>query len=69
MPGFVERFSEEISSLTHGAKTKVIAPPERKHWGWVGGSIVASMSTFQNLWVTAEEYEEVGPSVVHRKCS
>ena len=47
---------------------RVIAPPERKNLVWIGGSILASLSTFQGRWITKEEYDEEGPSLVHRKC-
>merc|ERR1712243_88621 len=45
-----------------------IAPPERKYSIWIGGSIVTSLSTFQTMWVTKEEYEESGAAIIHRKC-
>ncbi|XP_070599031.1 actin, alpha skeletal muscle-like [Erythrolamprus reginae] len=47
---------------------KIIAPPERKYSVWIGGSILASLSTFQQMWISKDEYEEAGPSIVHRKC-
>ncbi|XDV53105.1 hypothetical protein PO909_021689 [Leuciscus waleckii] len=47
---------------------KMIAPPERKYSVWIGGSILASLSTFQQMWISKDEYEEAGPSIVHRKC-
>jgi actin len=47
---------------------KITAPPERKYSVWIGGSILASLSTFQQMWITKQEYEESGPSIVHRKC-
>ncbi len=49
-----------------GVKVKVIAPPERKYSVWIGGSILASLSTFQQMWITKEEYDEAGPQIVHR---
>ncbi|KIH49501.1 Actin, partial [Ancylostoma duodenale] len=49
-------------------KIKIIAPPERKYSVWIGGSILASLSTFQQLWISKQEYDESGPSIVHRKC-
>lgn len=49
-------------------KVKVIAPPERKHSVWIGGSILTSLSTFHNMWISQSEYDEAGPSIVHRKC-
>ena len=35
---------------------------------WIGGSILASLSTFKSMWITKDEYDEAGPSIVHRKC-
>jgi len=68
-PGFAERLQKEIQCLAPASqKIKVIAPPERKYMGWIGGSIMASLSTFQQMWVSKEEYDESGPSIVHRKC-
>nr|WP_289490156.1 hypothetical protein [Klebsiella pneumoniae] len=26
------------------------------------------MSTFQQMWISKQEYDESGPSIVHRKC-
>jgi len=48
---------------------KIVAPPERKYSVWIGGSILASLSTFEEMWVSKEEYDESGPSIVHRKCT
>ena len=49
-------------------QVKVVAPPERKYSVWIGGSILASLSTFQQMWIAKSEYDESGPSIVHRKC-
>eukprot|EP00002_Diphylleia_rotans_P034389 TRINITY_DN7378_c0_g1_i1.p1 TRINITY_DN7378_c0_g1~~TRINITY_DN7378_c0_g1_i1.p1 ORF type:complete len:1864 (-),score=413.33 TRINITY_DN7378_c0_g1_i1:109-5700(-) len=65
--GLAERIQKELSKLT-SIPVKVIAPPERKYSTWIGGSILGSISTFQQMWVTKEEYDESGPSIVHRKC-
>lgn len=67
--GIADRMIKEISALTAASvKVKVIAPPERKYSVWIGGSILSSLSTFQSMWITKEEYDESGPSIVHRKC-
>merc|ERR1719410_276569 len=42
--------------------------PERKYSVWIGGSILASLSTFQQMWISKQEYDECGPAIVHRKC-
>ena len=67
--GIVERMTKEISNLAPASiKVKIIAPPERKFSVWIGGSILASLSTFQGMWVSKEEYDEAGPGIIHRKC-
>jgi len=48
-------------------KVKIYAPPERKYSTWIGGSILAGLSTFKKMWVTLEEYRD-DPDVVHKKC-
>lgn len=91
------------------SQVKIVAPPERKYSVWIGGSILASLSTFQQMWISKQgtflsssplhrvlpvsehsltesfplplprpssfpppfattEYDESGPSIVHRKC-
>ncbi|KAL3758637.1 hypothetical protein ACHAWU_005223 [Discostella pseudostelligera] len=68
-PGISERMSKEITALAPASiKVKIVAPPERKYSVWIGGSILASLSTFQGMWISKEEYDESGPSIVHRKC-
>eukprot|EP01012_Entosiphon_sulcatum_P001575 TRINITY_DN102_c0_g2_i5.p2 TRINITY_DN102_c0_g2~~TRINITY_DN102_c0_g2_i5.p2 ORF type:complete len:390 (-),score=105.66 TRINITY_DN102_c0_g2_i5:93-1220(-) len=67
--GLPERLSKEITNLApNSMKVKVVAPPERKYSVWIGGSILASLSTFQTMWIKKEEYDEAGPGIVHRKC-
>ncbi len=67
--GIPERLYKEVVNLAPSAmKIKIVAPPERKYSAWIGGSILSSLSTFQNMWITKAEYEEFGPAVVHRKC-
>ncbi|KAG0326605.1 PHD finger protein 10 [Dissophora globulifera] len=39
-------------------KIKIVAPPERKYSVWIGGSILASLSTFQQMWISKMEYDE-----------
>ncbi|KAE8153043.1 actin family [Aspergillus avenaceus] len=67
-PGMAERLQAEIARYAPpGMNIKVAAPPERKYLVWIGGSILASLSTFQNMWISKQEYDETGPAIVHRK--
>ncbi|KAH9500653.1 hypothetical protein Btru_077203 [Bulinus truncatus] len=68
-PGIADRMQKEITALAPSTmKIKIIAPPERKYSVWIGGSILASLSTFQQMWISKQEYDESGPAIVHRKC-
>ncbi|KAH0750715.1 hypothetical protein KY290_029947 [Solanum tuberosum] len=55
-PGIADRMSKEITALAPSSmKIKVVAPPERKYNVWIGGSILASLSTFQQVLSTGQE--------------
>jgi hypothetical protein len=52
--GFGERLDKELKALFPGLAVKVVASPERKYSTWLGGSILASLSTFSTMWITSE---------------
>jgi actin-related protein len=67
--GIAERLTKEIVALAPSTFViKVVALPEGKYSAWTGGSILASLSTFQQMWISKSEYDKSGPSIVHRKC-
>jgi actin, other eukaryote len=64
-----ERLQKEIVQLTPSSvNIKIIAPPHRKYSVWIGGSILSALSTFQHLWLSKQDYEEHGATIVHRRC-
>jgi len=71
-PGFVERLQKEMNDkVPQMYKVKLIASNssvERKFSAWIGGSILASLGSFQQMWMSKAEYEEHGVSLVERKC-
>lgn len=68
-PGMEKRMEVELARLAPPAvKVKITAPVERKYSVWIGGSILSSLSSFQQMWIAKSEYDESGPSIVHRKC-
>ena len=71
VPGFLDRLSAELSRIAPAnAHPKIEAPGNivaRKYSSWLGGSILASLGTFHQLWISREEYMESGRSVVHRR--
>ncbi|KAM9697318.1 actin, cytoplasmic 1-like [Dama dama] len=57
-PGIVDRVQKEITALAPSTmKIKIIAPPERKYSVWIGGSIPALLSVFQQKWISKQAYD------------
>merc|ERR1712207_126694 len=68
-PGIDVRLTKEMTSMAPASiKVQIVAPPERKYSVWIGGSILSSLSTFQEMCISKHEYDENGPGIVHRKC-
>lgn len=72
--GMPERIKVEIEKLVHasapGFKVRQLSTnvTERALCAWIGGSILASLGSFHEYWLTKKEYEENGATVVDRKC-
>jgi len=66
--GFGDRLLIEMRKLApRDTKIKIFAPLERTTSTWLGGSILASLTTFKKMWITKKEWDEAGASVVFRK--
>ncbi len=51
--GFKERTKKEVGSISSTMVTPdVIGPADRKFSAWLGGSLIANISSFSPLWVT-----------------
>ncbi|XP_026198277.1 actin, cytoplasmic 3-like [Anabas testudineus] len=69
-PGIEQRLQKELTALVPASmKVKVIAPSHRKYSAWLGGSVLGSLSCFQEMWISKQDYEEFGSSIVHSRCS
>ncbi|CAF2048904.1 BnaA09g38930D [Brassica napus] len=74
MTGFETRFQKEASLCSSAIRPTLVKPPEYMqedvglYSAWVGGAILAKVVFPQNQHVTKADYDETGPSVVHRKC-
>jgi centractin len=67
-PRFGERLLYDLRARSPAhTRIRISAPPERLHSCYVGGSILASLATFKNMWVSKEEYEEHGSRILHRR--
>ncbi|XP_029453283.1 actin-like protein 7A [Rhinatrema bivittatum] len=68
LEGFPQRFQKELTKLSPYEKPLVEVSPDRKYSVWTGGSILASLKSFQQLWVYRKEYDEQGPFIMYKKC-
>jgi len=69
--GFKNRVTQEIEEAgkDYYYKKKIHTYPEAQFMAWIGGSILSSLSNFENLWITKAEYKEEGKAtIVHKKC-
>lgn len=69
-PGFGERLLHEVRKHAlspKDAKIRIAAPPERLYTTWIGGSILASLSTFKNMWILKSDYLENGSRIFKSK--
>ena len=65
--GFGDRLLHEVQRLAvKDMRIKIFAPPERKYSTWIGGSILAGLSTFRKMWVNMDDWHE-NPEIIHTK--
>ncbi|KAK0206306.1 actin-related protein Arp4p [Desarmillaria ectypa] len=56
--GFNDRLAAELSRTFPHVKIHAPGNPiERRYGGWLGGSILASLGTFHQLWISKEEWQ------------
>ena len=72
--GLPERIRSDVENIVHrtapGWRVKSVSSSnnERALSAWIGGSILASLGSFHDVWISSKEYEEYGSSIVGRKC-
>jgi len=69
--GFNDRLNLELTAMFPGLKIKIHAAgltSERRFGAWIGGSILASLGTFHQMWISKKEYEENGAGIVEKRC-
>ena len=71
MPGTVERLTKELALVLPSAlKPRFLTPGklERSFSTFTGGSILATLGSFQQLWISKKEYDEHGVNLVEARC-
>lgn len=70
--GFVPKLQQKLTEVVAPQKSKFISFPfaiERRFSAWIGGSILASLSSFQGFWVGKQEWTESGGVILEKKCA
>ncbi|GBF90529.1 hypothetical protein Rsub_03525 [Raphidocelis subcapitata] len=71
LPNARERLEAELAAAAPGGtRVRVMSPAnptERRFATWIGGSILASLGSFHQMWFSKNEYEEHGAALIHRK--
>ena len=69
--GFTERLNNELTAMYPSARVRLSAAGnvyERSYGPWLGGSILASLGTFHQMWISKKEYDEFGANIVEKRC-
>lgn len=69
--GMTDRINLDLMGAYAGTKVRVNAPGnviERRSAAWIGGSILASLGSFHQMWISKKEYDEHGPGIVEKRC-
>ena len=67
--GIEKRLENELKQIVKkNIDIEVSAVPERTNLAWIGGSVLASLSTFKDQWITKDEFEEFGVDIKMKKC-
>lgn len=62
------RLEKMVADLvTSSTSIQIKANPERKFSTWLGGAVLASMPSYQQMWISKEMYEEKGSAAIHEK--
>jgi actin len=67
---FPERLKKELRDkfkMDDENSIKVNAQPERIYSAWIGASVVCSIGNFQHMWISKNDFEEIGHNVIHKK--
>lgn len=59
----------ELPTATKPKISSSAAKGEKENAAFVGGSVLASLGSFQQMWITKSEYEEFGERVVTERCA
>ena len=68
LKGLHQRLWSELGALTN-EQISIVANENRKYMAWVGGTVISSLDGWTaDNFITRDEFDEYGSSIVDRKC-
>lgn len=71
LKGMENRLTTEMTNLLPmNYRCRVISPKhtvEKIHAPWIGGSILTSLGSFQQLWLSRKQYDDYGVTLASRR--
>lgn len=70
-PGMKERLTAELKKLLSSdlaASVNIELMPNANYAAFLGGVNLLNNPDFASSWITSEEFDQVGPRIVHQKC-
>eukprot|EP00871_Galdieria_phlegrea_P004649 jgi/Galph1/5185/GphlegSOOS_G3821.1 len=69
IPGMKERLYKDLmEKIPRNIRLGISQLPDTRLSTWLGGSIVASLPSFEMLCMTFDEYREAGAKLIHERC-
>jgi len=63
------RMQREMNKIIpKGKKAIITATENRRFASWIGGSLLATMGSFEKLWISKKKYEEKGANIINERC-
>eukprot|EP00761_Pharyngomonas_kirbyi_P002214 gb/GECH01002218.1/.p1 GENE.gb/GECH01002218.1/~~gb/GECH01002218.1/.p1 ORF type:complete len:385 (+),score=85.40 gb/GECH01002218.1/:1-1155(+) len=66
--GLPESIEKECEGFDLDFQVNVNAIPHREYAAWTGGKVLASLSSFRQMMMTSQEYQENGAKLITDKC-
>ena len=60
-------YSEFKKLISQNMKIKIHSPKNPNLLCWIGGNIISGLEIFKKMWITKEEWNEIGENIVHDK--
>ncbi|OOF96429.1 hypothetical protein ASPCADRAFT_206629 [Aspergillus carbonarius ITEM 5010] len=69
LPGIAQMLKKEVDDMpcVEYIPAEIHTPPNPHLLAWIGGSMMAEHSSLKERWISRQEYEEFGHSIIKRK--